>query len=306
MGAMDTTRKLIGRGAHKLEFTAWVVFLLAAMILGTCPSNAYADGGRLLATGGVTQLEGAAGGGIVPWALIGGYGTRDEIGATGFATYVDTGHFDLLTAGATIGFYDRFELSFARQRFNLGRTVPGASIEQDVVGAKLKLYGDAVFDQDRWWPQLALGVQYKRNLDFDFVPALLGAQDRDGIDIYLAATKLYLAGLYGRNVLLNVTVRATRANQFGLLGFGGDRHDGYQPQFEGSAAVFLTDALALGAEFRTRPNNLRSFKENDIFDLFASWLPNKHLAVTVAYADLGRIANRSNDNAWYVSAQVSY
>ena len=85
MGAMDTTRKLIGRGARKLEFTAWVVFLLVAMILGTCPSNAYADGGRLLATGGVTQLEGAAGGGIVPWAVIGGYGTRDEIGATGFA-----------------------------------------------------------------------------------------------------------------------------------------------------------------------------------------------------------------------------
>src|SRR5205085_9065833 len=45
-------------------------------------------GGRILATGGVTEMEGAGGGGIVPWALIAGYGTRDEIGATAFYTYL--------------------------------------------------------------------------------------------------------------------------------------------------------------------------------------------------------------------------
>ena len=33
-------------------------------------------GDRLLATGGVSQVEGAGGGGLVPWALIAGYGTR--------------------------------------------------------------------------------------------------------------------------------------------------------------------------------------------------------------------------------------
>lgn len=37
-------------------------------------------GGRLLLTGGVSTIEGAGGGGIVPWALIGGYGTRNELG----------------------------------------------------------------------------------------------------------------------------------------------------------------------------------------------------------------------------------
>ncbi len=59
------------------------------------------------------------------------------------------------TAGASIGFHDRFELSSACQRFNLGRTAPGAVIEQDVVGAKLKLYGDAVFGQDRYQSRIA-------------------------------------------------------------------------------------------------------------------------------------------------------
>ncbi len=300
------THRFIGRFQTKLEQALRLGLVLFAASAALLMVDARADGGRLLATGGVTQLEGTAGGGIVPWALIGGYGTKDEIGGTGFATYVDSGHFDLLMAGATIGIYDRLELSYTRQRFNLGKTVPGESIDQDVIGAKLKVYGDAVFDQDRWTPQVALGVQYKRNLDFKFVPKLLGAEDNDGVDFYLAATKLYLAGVLGRNVLVNATVRATRANQFGLLGFGGDRHDDYQAQFEGSVAVFLTDAVAIGAEFRTRPDNLSSFEENDIFDVFAAWLPTKHVAVTVAYADLGRIANRPDEEALYVSAQLSY
>src|SRR5438874_9832371 len=37
-----------------------------------------AGDGRLLATGGATQIEGSAGGGIVPWAVLSGYATRSE------------------------------------------------------------------------------------------------------------------------------------------------------------------------------------------------------------------------------------
>jgi hypothetical protein len=39
-------------------------------------------GGRLLATGGVTEIEGAAGGGIVSWALIAG-SVRLRLGGSG-------------------------------------------------------------------------------------------------------------------------------------------------------------------------------------------------------------------------------
>ena len=34
--------------------------------------NTYSN--KLLLTGGVSQIEGAAGGGLTPWAVIGGYG----------------------------------------------------------------------------------------------------------------------------------------------------------------------------------------------------------------------------------------
>ncbi|HSP62620.1 MAG TPA: DUF3034 family protein, partial [Pyrinomonadaceae bacterium] len=105
---------------------------------------ARADG-RILATGGVTEIEGAAGGGIIPWALIAGYGTRDEIGTTAFYTHLDIRDFRLQSAGVALGIYDRGEIAFARQKLSLGATVAGESIEQDVVGIKLRLAGDAVF-----------------------------------------------------------------------------------------------------------------------------------------------------------------
>lgn len=278
----------------------------AGFVLTLLTEPCAAAGGRLLATGGVTQFEGAAGGGLVPWALIAGYGTRDEIGATGFATYIDTGDFSLRSSGAAIGLHDLLEFSYTRHHFDLGDTVPGASIDQDVWGAKLKIWGDGIYDQDRWWPQVAVGLQYKFNHDFDFVPALLGAHDGEGVDFYVAATKLYLAGWLGRNVLVNATVRATRANQFGVLGFGGDRGTGYDAAFEGSAALFLTDWAAVGAEFRMRPDNLSAFAENDAHDVFLALVPNKLVSLTVAYVGLGRIADQPDQRAVYVSAQIAF
>ena len=44
------------------------------------------ESGKLLATAGVTQIEGAGGGGLAPWAVITGYGTRDAIGANAHYT----------------------------------------------------------------------------------------------------------------------------------------------------------------------------------------------------------------------------
>jgi hypothetical protein len=262
-------------------------------------------GGRLLATGGVTTLEGAAGGGLVPWALIAGYGTRDEIGASAFYTYVDISDFRLQSTGVAVGFYDRVEVSYAQQTFGLGSTVPGETIRLDVVDAKVRVLGDAVYDQDTWVPQVALGAQYKHNRDFDFVPKLVGGRRGTGVDVYASATKVFLAGLFGRNVLVDGTLRATKANQTGLLGFGGDLDDRYRLQAEGSALVFVDDRIAVGGEYRSKPNNLGAFREDAFKDLFVAWVPNKHVSLTVAHAWLGRIADKPHQKGVYLSLQLA-
>lgn len=306
-------------------------------------SSAWADpGGRLLATGGVTQFEGAAGGGLTPWALIAGYGTEDEIGGTAFYTTLDLDEYSLDTVGVAVGIHDRVELSYARQSLDVGSGIvsntfnalsagavtvgPGTDIAQDVFGAKVRLFGDAVYEQDTWLPQVAVGVQYKKNQDFDSgldasaigagevgVPAVLGAEKDDGLDIYVAATKLLVGVPFGKNLLLNGTARATRANTFGLLGFETARDDDYEIEFAGSAALFLNNSTVVGYEFRTQSNRLADLGGASVLaetdtarDVFLAYLPNKHVAFTVAYVDLGNLPFQEESRGFYLSAEASF
>ncbi|MDT7951104.1 MAG: DUF3034 family protein [Acetobacteraceae bacterium] len=271
------------------------------------PINWAPESGKLLATAGVTEIEGSGGGGLVPWALITGYGTKDAVGANAHYTYVHTSSFDLHTAGAAIGLYDRVELSIARQWFDT-RAV-GAKLglganytfAQTVAGAKVRLFGEAVYDQDSWLPQIAVGAQYKSNNRSALLSAI-GAKSADGVDFYVAGTKLFLA----ESLLLNATLRATKANQFGLLGFGGDRSNAYSAEFEGSAAYLLSRTVALGGEFRTKPDKLRFAREDNAWDLFAAWFLDKHISATLAYVNLGRIAQQPSQSGIYVSLQAGF
>ncbi|MBS0420782.1 MAG: DUF3034 family protein [Proteobacteria bacterium] len=281
--------------------TSWC----ALVVICTFAAGAQANSERLLATGGVTQVEGSGGGGLNPWALISGLETNSEVGGSADCTYVRPQHFSLMSCGVAVGIHDRIELSYARQTFDLDDVAPGRSIRQDTAGAKLRVYGDAVYDQDRLWPQLALGLQYKHNRDYDFIPQLIGARRGDGIDFYLALTKVFLAGPFGRTWLIDGNVRATRANQFGILGFGGDRNNDYSFVGEASVATFITDSLIVGAEYRQKPDKISAFREQDARDVFVAWFPVKYLSLTAAYVDVGNIATHAGQKGWYVALQGS-
>ncbi len=270
------------------------------------PANA-STGGKLLLTAGVTQLEGAAGGGLTPWAVIGGYGEGNQFGGNAFYTRVDVDDYSLDSYGAMIGLRDRVELSVSRQVFDteqVGGALglgDGFVIRQDTYGVKVKLFGDAVLEQDSALPQVSVGVQYKRN-DRGALVRAIGADDDSGTDVYVSATKLYL----DKSLLLNATVRFTEANQFGILGFGGDRNSGYSPQLETSVAYLLNRRLAIGAEYRTKPDNLNIADEDNAWDVFAAWTPNRHVSLTVAYVDLGNIVIRDSQRGFYASLQVGF
>jgi hypothetical protein len=177
----------------------------------------------------------------------------------------------------------------------------GYTFHEDVYGAKVKLLGDAVFDQDHWLPQIAAGLQYKTN-DRSAIIAAVGGKSNQGTDFYLAATKLLL----GQSLLLDATLRETKANQFGILGFGGDKNDAYRTEFEGSAAVLLTRRFAIGAEYRTKPDNLAIAHESNAADVFAAYFFDKHISATLAYVNLGDIALKNNQNGVYFSIQAGF
>jgi hypothetical protein len=278
----------------------------AAVLSALFASSTWADG-RLLATGGASSIEGAAGGGITPWAVLSGYGERGEWGADVFATRVETGDYRLDVAGVGLAFDNRIELSYARQRFELGTlardlNLPENSLSQDVFGLKVRLFGDLIYDQ---LPQVALGIQHKRQKDF-LIPSLIGAQRSEDSEAYLTASRLLLGGAFGYNLLINGGVRYSRANELGLLGFGGDRRDRHSLLKEGSLAVLFNPHWALGVEYREKPDNLSFAGESDWADVFVGYFPTKNLALVLAYARLGEIATLDNQDGVYLSVQGSF
>jgi hypothetical protein len=265
---------------------------VSVLLLVSLPTFANSSG-KLLATPGVSQVEGSGGGGIVPWAQLAGYASEDEFSVNGFCSRADVSDYALNVCGAQLNLFNRVELSYAKQEFDVPAL--NTEIEQSITSAKIRLYGDIVYSQ---WPQLSLGIQYK-SLDDGTVAKLVGAEDTSGTDYYLAASKLHLGALAGYNWFWNVTTRYSEANELGLLGYGGGNADSAF-LFEGSTAVFLSRELAIGIEYRQKANNL-NLGEQDWKDVFVAWMPNKNVSVTAAYLDLGRIAGADDQTGWYLS-----
>ncbi len=264
-------------------------------------------GSRQLATGGGTQIEGSAGGGLVPWAVIAGYGAAEETDVTGFLSFVDTGDYELTAAGVAVGVRNRWEFSLAKQELDLvtlgpALGLPGAELEQDIIGVKYRIAGDIIYTK---MPQITAGLQYKKVDDF-FIPSVAVAEDDDGVDVYLAVSKLFLAGAGGFNGFLNGTVRYTEANETGLLGFGGDRSSDHNLNLEAAAGVFLSRRWAVGAEYRQKSSNLTFASEDDWWDVFVGYFPNRHFSVVAAYVDLGAIATLPDQTGWYLSFEGSF
>ena len=295
------------------------------LMTGLLSAPAFAATGKLVLTGGVSTIEGAAGGGLTPWAVIGTQATENEWGIAANITQARTDDYTVDTQGLTFAWDERIEFSLGSQTLDTGITgialgVPGLDLEQTIVGVKYRLFGEAVLDADTWLPQVSVGLQHKRLDAAGLEPTLnaLGAED-SGTDAYISATKLFLK----QGVLVNGTLRATKANQNGFLGFGsrlgGDDTD-YELMPEFSVAKLLKDNLAIGAEYRFMPNKLEAagraaglgnrLAADDWMDVFVAWAPTKNVSLTAAYVDLGRIVpgttNGRDQTGFYLSAQFAF
>ena len=306
--------------------TKFATTLIAVSVAAFCAS-AQAETGKLLLTGGVSSIDGAAGGGLTPWAVIGSNATDGEIGGSAYISNLGTKDYGFNFYGAAVGIKDRFELSIGQQDMDTRATgpalgVPGLRLKQTIVGAKVKVAGDAILDSDTLMPQIAVGLQYKTLAGSGLNATLdaLGAK-RSGVDFYVSATKLFL----GQSLLLNATLRATKANQNGLLGYGaslGGSENSYSLQPEFSIGYLVSKNVVVGAEYRTMRNKLVKagnaafatttgpLRSEDWKDIFIAWAPTKNVSLTLAYVDLGVVvpattASRKQQGV-YVSAQLAF
>ena len=281
-----------------LRQSAIATFLWGALV---APDAIAANHGRLPATGGLVTIEGAAGGGLVPWAVMAGLSTRPGRDAVLGVSTTRVGDFRLDSIGLSASWDDRFELSLGRQQFTVDHGLLPAGIDrrigQTVLGAKLRVAGDLIYGD---LPQMAVGLQYKHS-DSDVLAGALGARRNEDVEAYFSVTRLFLAGPFDRNWLLNGTLRATRANETGLLGFGRVGDDDYALVGEVSAAMFFNPRFALGAEYRQKPEGLAGLGESDWRDVFIAWVPNRHFSLALAWVDLGTIAARPDQDGVFIS-----
>nr|WP_273191729.1 DUF3034 family protein [Halomonas sp.] len=270
--------------------------IAVCLALAAAPSSA---GSRIVGTGGVSAIEGAAGGGLSPWAVLTSTASEQEIGVTAAATRAWVDDYRLTVTGASLNVYDRVELSVARQTLDLDTL--GGELGQDIYGAKVRLLGDVLYHP---WGIWSVGMQHKRLVD-GTIPTALGADETSGTDVYLSASKLLFSAVAGRNVLLNATLRNTDANQGGLIGFGGDQ-GGRSWMAEGSVGVFITPQWVVGAEYRQKPDNLSVAEEDDWQSLYSAYFFNKHVSLTGAWLDLGDIAGLPSQRGGYLSLQAAF
>src|SRR3569623_147042 len=256
-------------GANRY-FPSCAALLAASAVLfsGGAWADLYNDG-KVLATGGVSMTDGAGGGGITPWATITGYGTRDGINGDVHYTYVSLPNYSLNSIGAAVGRWDRVELSYTNDVLPTGSTfdtvglltstagIPtgiepwNTTIKMDVFGAKVRVFGEAIYESDNLIPQVAVGGFYKINHNKTLLKTLQADKAKDW-EAYIAATKIF----FPINTLINVTLRYTSANQTGLVGFGGPDGNKKKIRPEVSLAYLLNKGTAIGAEYQMHGDNL--------------------------------------------------
>lgn len=260
---------------------------------------ALARQGKITGTSAVTSISGASGGGLIPWATMGSYADVGQRGGSVFRTRVDVDDYQLDVRGGLVAFGNRVEVSYARQDFLI--KAADLHVEQDKFGIKLRVLGDILFEPA---PQISIGMERGSLRDKGLARAV-GAEHTAGTDFTVSVAKAWLDGIAGRTTLLNVNMRYGHANQFGILGYGGDDPDAkWTGEF--ALGVFLTRALVAGVEYRQKPDNLSALREDNARDVFLAWFPNKQFSLTAAWVDLGEIAGVRDQRGWYLSAQLGF
>lgn len=236
-------------------------------------------------------------------------------------SYVDLGHGQNLTAlTLTESPWKRLELGYGYNHFELGDLPTqialggGPEIEHSVnfhnFNGRLQILKEGEFSQ-KWVPALTAGIHFKHNdgigqIDDQLGGALggIGIEDHSGLDFTLYASKL-IAGL-PRPVLFNVGSRLTKGAWNGLAGFTED----YSALFEGNVVVFVTDRLALAAEYKQQANDYTPTplikKSGDWWTIDAAYVVSKHFTVAVGYGHFGNVLNHEANSVWGITTKFEF
>ena len=240
--------------------------------------------------------------------------------SAGFS-YVNLGHQENLEAfTVTESPLKRLELGFGYELFGLGDLPTaialggGPAINDSVslynANARLQLLKEGEFNQ-KWIPALTAGVHYKNNDGINQINGQLGGAlkgigivDNEGVDVTLYASKMLT--FLPRPVLVELGGRATKGVWTGLAGFT----ENYSYLFEGNVVVFVTDNLALAAEYRQQPTDYTPIPlikaSGDWWTIDAAYVVNKHLTLAAVYGHFGGVLNHNANGVWGITTKYEF
>jgi hypothetical protein len=242
--------------------------------------------------------------------------------SVGFA-FIDLGHgkhIEALTLTETP--LSRLELGYGFENFDLGNlplavcratglNLSETSVELHNFNARVQILKEGEFDQ-KWIPALTFGVHYKYNDTYNDINSQLkgtlnaiGVSQNDGVDFTLYGSKLFTQ--LPRPVLVELGGRATEGIWNGLLGFT----DSYNFLFEGNVVVFVTDSIALAAEYKQQPRDYTAVpgligKAGDWWTIDAAYVVNKHLTLAVGYGHFGTVLNNEANGVFGITTKWEF
>lgn len=228
------------------------------------------------------------------------------------AVWIGDKDFQVLAATWTL--FRRLELGYAVNRLGLDdfdgdvRDATGLDIATDDIylhhfNARLNLLNEHLCECP-WIPSVTVGAHYKYNADIyeidrDLGGVLtgLGYNDNDGLDFTLTASKTVTCPVTERPVMLTAGARASKAAQYGLVGFTDD----YIVTFEGSILMLVTDRLAVGTEYRQKGDDMGKVedlleREDDWWDVHAAYVINNNATVYAVAGNAGGVLNHTDEN----------
>lgn len=303
------------------------------------------------------NIEGSGGGAIVPWAYIANPpkdGQQIGMPSAG-AWFWTSSDYDFYFLNAAISPHKRVELGIAYANLDiselrsdlkadslaaLGAGLDGNEDDLSMIVAHVKLL---LVEETDTLPAIAVSAEYKKSLNIEDMaddltagvrsigglsaaPGLLewmGYDDDSGVDFNVMATKLW------KNtplpILTSLSIRATKANQTGFLGFSDD----WKIQPEATVAVVARGDLIIGAEYRSKPDELNSvneylftnaggirptqlnkysFEEDAFVDFFVVYLPPSIPGLTLAagVANIGNIVHTDVNSIWAFNAKYDF
>lgn len=262
-------------------------------------------------------IEGTGGLVLTPTAYLVNPGFDLSLGKPSVsAQAVWVGHKDMQNLAATWTLWERVELGYAVNRLGLDdfprdvRAATGLDIDTNDVylhhlNARVNLVREGEWDMS-WMPAVTAGVHYKYNADIyeidrdlGGVLSAVGYNDNDGVDMTLTATKS--VACMGRPTIVSAGLRASKAAQFGLTGFGDD----YLVSFEGSVVMLVTDQLAIGTEVRQKRDQYADVPglvegEDTWWDVHAAYILNNNAEIYAVVGDAGAVLNERDETFWGV------